>query len=202
MDQAAVRYDPNGLVPVVVQDSVTAQVLMVAYANAEALAATVDTGEAHFWSRSRNELWRKGATSGNTMRVDQMNLDCDADTVLLSVTPTGPACHTGDISCFSPDGAEGFAALERLWSTIAQRARDLPEGSYTAELVRGGVDSPSRKVMEEATEVVLAAKDQDSGGPDRIAEESADLIYHLLVLLAERGTTPRQVIDVLNERAG
>ena len=201
MDVSAVRFDDAGLVPVVVQDSATAQVLMVAYANGEALNRTIESGEAHFWSRSRQELWHKGATSGNTMAVDAMTLDCDSDTVLMSVTPTGPACHTGAVSCFTDTPHQGFASLEGLWDTISQRARDLPDGSYTADLIRSGVDGPARKVAEEATEVVLAAKDEATGGPDRIAEEAADLVYHLLVLLAERGTSPGDVLATLASRA-
>jgi phosphoribosyl-ATP pyrophosphohydrolase/phosphoribosyl-AMP cyclohydrolase len=198
-------WDDAGLAPVVVQDHRSGRVLMVAYANREALAATRETGEAHFWSRSRAELWRKGATSGNTMRVVGIRDDCDGDALLYEVEPAGPACHTGTESCFTRPGdtdAQGTAWLEHLWSTIAERAAARPEGSYTARLLAEGVDAPARKVAEEAAEVLLAAKDHAAGGGSdaRLAEEAADLLYHLLVLLAERGVEPAQVIDVLATR--
>jgi len=198
------RWDDRGLVPVVVQDRRNGAVLMLAYANGEALAATRSSGEAHFWSRSRNELWHKGATSGNTMKVHEIRDDCDGDTLLYLVDPAGPACHTGTTSCFSDEKLAGFADLERLWSTIRSRAADRPEGSYTARLLAAGVEGPGRKVAEEAIEVVLAAKDHSTGDADdrRVAEEAADLIYHLLVLLAERGIDPALALEVLSERAG
>ncbi len=198
------RWDDRGLVPVVVQNRRSGAVLMLAYANAEALAATRSTGEAHFWSRSRDEMWRKGATSGNTMQVIDIRDDCDGDTLLYLVDPAGPACHTGRVSCFTDETAAGFADLERLWSTIRSRAAERPEGSYTARLLGKGVDGPGRKVAEEAIEVVLAAKDHSAGAADdrRVAEEAADLLYHVLVLLAERGVDPGLAIDVLSERAG
>jgi len=199
-------WNERGLVPVVVQDERTGRVLMVAYADSSALAATRDTGRAHFWSRSRGELWQKGATSGHTMTVVDIRVDCDADTLLYLVEPAGPACHTGSATCFDlPEEppAQGFAGLERLWSTIARRAVERPEGSYTTSLLDAGVDGPGRKLAEEALETVLAAKDHASGAADgrRVAEEAADVVYHLLVLLAERGLEPAQVIAVLRERA-
>ncbi|HSG78527.1 MAG TPA: bifunctional phosphoribosyl-AMP cyclohydrolase/phosphoribosyl-ATP diphosphatase HisIE [Acidimicrobiia bacterium] len=202
-----VRFDDGGLVPVVVQDERTGRVLMVAFANEEALEATRTTGEAHFWSRSRQELWRKGATSGNTMAVRQMRVDCDRDTVLYLVDPAGPACHTGTETCFSPEGerpAAGFAWLEILDSVIASRLAERPEGSYTTALVDAGVDGPARKVVEEAAEVAFAAKDHAAGDADdrRVAEEAADLLYHVLVLLAERRIPAADLIDVLEERFG
>jgi phosphoribosyl-ATP pyrophosphohydrolase/phosphoribosyl-AMP cyclohydrolase len=194
------------LIPVVVQDADSGRVLMLAYADAAALDATRRTGEAHFWSRSRGELWRKGATSGNTMRVRQVRFDCDRDALLYVVEPAGPACHTGAASCFSSPGdpcPAGFARLERLWATISTRAAERPEGSYTVRLLDAGVEGPARKVAEEAVEVVLAAKDHAAGdgGARRVAEEAADLVYHLLVLLAERSIDPRLVLEVLDERA-
>jgi len=200
-------WDERGLVPVVVQDAGTGRVLMVAYADRAALDATRKTGTAHFWSRSRGELWQKGATSGNTMAVVDVELDCDADTLLYLVTPAGPACHTGAQSCFDRSGnpaPQGFARLEGLWRVIAARAVERPTGSYTASLIDAGVDGPARKLVEEALETVLAAKDHAGGGADdrRVAEEAADVIYHLLVLLAERGLEPAQVLTVLEERAG
>jgi phosphoribosyl-ATP pyrophosphohydrolase/phosphoribosyl-AMP cyclohydrolase len=199
------RFDERGLIPVVVQDRRSGRVLMLAYADAGALEATRETGEAHFWSRSRGERWHKGATSGNTMEVRDIRLDCDGDAVLYVVDPAGPACHTGQVSCFEDaEPAAGFAALESLWAVIRDRAARRPEGSYTARLLAEGVDGPARKVAEEAVEVVLAAKDHATGraGDRRLAEEAADLLYHLLVLLAERGTDPALVLEVLDERAG
>jgi phosphoribosyl-ATP pyrophosphohydrolase/phosphoribosyl-AMP cyclohydrolase len=221
-----VRWDPAGLVPAVVQDAGDGEVLMVGYLDREALDATLASGDAHFHSRSRDRLWRKGETSGNVLRVRELALDCDSDAVLMQVDPTGPTCHTGAGSCFDlepgqpeaksvgqPDpGTQGFAWLEELWATIAQRAADRPAGSYTAQLIAGGVDAVSRKLIEEATEVVLAAKDtagapdgvgrpDPSAGKDALAGELADLIYHALVLSAERGLAPAAVIDVLRRRA-
>jgi phosphoribosyl-ATP pyrophosphohydrolase/phosphoribosyl-AMP cyclohydrolase len=206
MDELRPNYDERGLVPGIVQDARTGQVLMLAYLNAEALEATRRIGRAHFWSRSRNELWCKGATSGNTMEVRSLRLDCDGDTVLLEVVPAGPACHTGAETCFDANGLalEGFSRLERLWATIRRRASDRPDGSYTVRLLDDGVDAVARKVIEEAAETALAAKDHAVGTADdrRLAEEAADLIYHLLVLLAERGVHPALALDILDQRAG
>ena len=217
-DGERVRWGPEGLVPVVVQDAADGRVLMLAYANAEALAATFATGEVHFYSRSRGRLWRKGETSGNVLRLRSLTLDCDGDALLATVEPAGPACHRGTGSCFDPDGAardgapvsgQGFGWLETLWSTIADRAATRPAGSYTARLLSAGVDGPARKVAEEATEVLMAAKDDavaEAAGEDRtalraaLAGEAADLLYHALVLLAERGLPPAVVIDMLRER--
>ena len=200
----AVRFDDRGLVPGIVQDASTGAVLMIAYLNEEALEATRRTGEVHFWSRSRNELWRKGATSGNTMTVRRIREDCDGDALLIEAYPAGPACHTGEATCFGPDDRQGFSALEDLWSTIARRAADRPEGSYTTHLLDNGPDAPARKVLEEAGEVAFAAKDHAAGSGDavRVVEEGADLIYHLLVLLADRGIEPGDVIGELRKRAG
>lgn len=224
-DPADVRYDASGLVPVVVQDVADGRVLMVAWADAEALAATLATGEVHFHSRSRGALWRKGETSGHTLRLVDLAVDCDGDTLLAMVEPAGPACHRGARSCFDADGAgsmaageragapagQGFAWLERLWATIEERAAARPEGSYTARLLAAGVDAPARKVAEEATEVLMAAKDDAvaeiagadrAGTRDALAGEAADLLYHVLVVLAERGLPPARVIDRLRERHG
>jgi phosphoribosyl-ATP pyrophosphohydrolase/phosphoribosyl-AMP cyclohydrolase len=213
----AVEYGPDGLVPAIVQDAVDGRVLMLAWMDAEALGATIETGEVHFHSRSRDSLWRKGETSGNVLRLVDLATDCDADALLVTVDPVGPTCHRGTRSCFDPDGApaerstQGFAWLETLWSTIAQRAADRPEGSYTASLLAGGVDAAGRKVTEEATEVLMAAKDDavaELAGSDRtvtrpaLAGEAADLLYHALVLLAERGVAPATVVDMLRERHG
>lgn len=214
-DTATVRFGPDGLVPVVAQDVRDGRVLMVAYMDAEALAATIETGEVHFHSRSRDRLWRKGETSGNVLRVVDLAVDCDGDALLVSVEPVGPTCHRGTRSCFDPDGApaeptlQGFASLETLWTTIAERSATRPEGSYTAGLLAGGVDAVGRKVTEEATEVLLAARDDaeaERTGTDRtrtgdaLAGEAADLLYHALVLLAERGLEPRAALDVLASR--
>jgi phosphoribosyl-ATP pyrophosphohydrolase/phosphoribosyl-AMP cyclohydrolase len=205
-----VRWDADGLVTGVVQDERDGRVLMVGHLDAEALGATLETGDVHFHSRSRDRLWRKGETSGNTLRLVEATLDCDADALLLTVRPRGPTCHTGTRSCFDTDTStaevepQGFAWLETLWQTIDDRARRRPAGSYTASLLEAGVDATVRKVGEEATEVVLAAKD-DAAGPSpatqkALAGELADLLYHALVLAAERGLPPADVIAALRER--
>ena len=205
-----VRYDPNGLVPAIVQDAADGRVLMLAYMDAEALKATLATGEIHFRSRSRDRLWRKGETSGHVLRLVDLSSDCDGDALLVTADPVGPTCHRGTRSCFD-DGdapaertAQGFAWLETLWTTISSRATERPDGSYTAELLAGGVDAIARKVTEEATEVLIAAKDDAvaSSGESRtaLATEAADLLYHTLVLLAERDLAPAAVIDALRAR--
>lgn len=210
-----VRFDDAGLVPAIVQDAVDGRVLMLAWMDAEALDATLSTRDVHFHSRSRDALWRKGETSGNVLRLVDLAVDCDSDALLVTVEPTGPTCHRGTQSCFDPDGApaerstQGFAWLETLWSTIGSRAAERPEGSYTTQLLNGGVDAVARKVTEEATEVLLAAKDDASAeareadrtaSSDALAGEAADLLYHTLVLLAERGVAPGTVIDQLRAR--
>lgn len=189
-------FAADGLIPVVVQDHATGDVLMVAYANAEALSLTAATGQAHFWSRSRRALWRKGETSGNTLAVVSMSRDCDGDTVLVAVDPAGPACHTGTRSCFGEAAtlAGGLGALERV---IASRAQADPAVSYTARLLARGLDHSLKKVGEEATEVVLAAKGESD---ERLAEESADLVYHLMVVLAQRRVPLARVLAVLAAR--
>jgi phosphoribosyl-ATP pyrophosphohydrolase/phosphoribosyl-AMP cyclohydrolase len=183
---------------------------MVAYMDREALDATLTSGEVHFHSRSRDRLWRKGEESGNVLRLAGIAADCDADALLVTAQPAGPTCHRGTRSCFDTEGApaataQGFWWLETLWSTIASRASERPTGSYTTSLLDGGVDVVGRKVTEEATELLLAAKDDAtasdrSGTRPRVAEEAADLLYHSLVLLAERGIAPSEVLDVLRER--
>jgi phosphoribosyl-AMP cyclohydrolase / phosphoribosyl-ATP pyrophosphohydrolase len=194
---ADLRFDAAGLVPVVVQDHASGDVLMVAYANAEALARTGETGEAHFWSRSRGALWRKGETSGHVLRVVEARADCDRDTLLLVVEPVGPTCHTGVRSCFgdtSPSAAGTLGEVERV---IARRAEAGPEGSYTAGLLAKGADAVLKKIGEEATEVVLAGKGESD---ERLAEESADLLFHLLVALRQRGISLAHVARVLRAR--
>jgi len=201
VDPDTVAFDDRGLVPAVVQDATTGTVLMLAYMNREALTATLDTGWVHFWSRSRQELWRKGATSGHTLELVGVTADCDADTLLVRVLPHGPTCHTGTMTCFGePPTGEG--EIRRLWATILDRAATLPDGSYTAALIRGGPDATGRKVVEEATEVLIAAKDHAGGGRrERVVEEAADLVYHLLVTLAERGVDLAEVEEELAHRA-
>ncbi len=243
----ATAFDPtrvvygrsDGLVPGVVQDRTDGRVLMVAYLDAEALAATLATGQVHFHSRSRGALWRKGETSGNVLELRSIALDCDGDALLLTVDAGGPTCHRGTRSCFDPDGSadpgrtdredrageaadtagattaeppgadQGFVWLETLWTTIVARIESHPADSYTVRLLDGGVDAVARKVTEEATEVLIAAKDDAAiaaAGGDRhptqaaLAGEAADLLYHSLVLLAERGLAPRSVIDALRAR--
>ena len=201
MTDRRVRFGDDGLVPGIVQDAATGRVLMLGYLNRESLELTERTGQVHFWSRSRRELWRKGETSGNTLTVVDLALDCDGDALLIRAEPAGPTCHTGEVSCFpSTDEPASFAALDELWRTIRSRAATPDPSSYTATLLAGGVDTVARKVTEEATEVLMAAKDHAAGLDDRVAEEVADLVYHLLVLLAERDLSPGAVIDVLARR--
>jgi phosphoribosyl-ATP pyrophosphohydrolase/phosphoribosyl-AMP cyclohydrolase len=199
-----VKFDDRGLVPCVAQDAASGEVLTLAYANAEALKLTVETGELHFFSRSRGKLWRKGEESGNVLKLKQLRIDCDGDAVLAMVEPTGPACHTGERSCFyrdmqgespEPVVAEALATLQR---TLCSRAAERPEGSYTVTLL----DDPKligEKVEEEAEEVVRAAREETD---ERVAEEAADLLYHLSVLLASRGVSQAAVMEVLNGRRG
>jgi phosphoribosyl-ATP pyrophosphohydrolase/phosphoribosyl-AMP cyclohydrolase len=211
-----IHFDERGLVTCVVQDWDTGEVLMVAHMNEEALEQTRRTGEVHLYSRSRRDIWHKGATSGNVQRVRQLRYDCDGDAVVALVEPAGPACHTGQRSCFyrdlegtadpgvdalpargepAPAIHEALAALER---TLADRARDRPEGSYTVELL----DDPPRigsKVREEAAEAAKAARSESE---ERVAEEGADLVYHLDVLLLSRGISMAQVLERLNGRRG
>ena len=196
-----VKWDSQGLAPAVVQDAETGQVLSVAYMNREALEATLRTGQAHFWSRSRSELWHKGATSGNTQQVVSLVADCDSDALLLRVVPAGPACHTGATSCFfqtmhgTPQSlASGMAGLYRL---LEQRKQELPEGSYSAGLFRKGLDSILKKVGEEATETVVAAK---GGKREEIIWESTDLIFHLLVMLVETNVRLEEIEQELGRR--
>jgi phosphoribosyl-ATP pyrophosphohydrolase/phosphoribosyl-AMP cyclohydrolase len=209
---SAVKFGADGLVPVVTQESRSGDVLMVAFANRDALDRTLATGLAHYFSRSRGALWQKGETSGNVQRVTEVRLDCDGDAVLYRVDQTGPACHTGARTCFSavisgtagPRDSEiageedpGGHILSRLARTIAQRASERPKGSYTAELLAGGVGKASQKVGEEAVEVVVAANSEDD---ERLASEAADLLYHLLVLLQARGVPLDTVWRELDSR--
>ena len=194
-----IAYDERGLVPVVVQDWRTGEVLTLAYANAEAVERTRGTGELHLWSRSRQELWHKGATSGNVQRVRALRVDCDRDALLALVEPAGPACHTGARTCFHNGEVEPPApheALPMLERTLASRARERPAGSYTVELL----DDPPRigaKVREEAEEVSRAAREETDA---RVDEEAADVLYHLAVLLHSRRRTLADAEGVLNGR--
>jgi len=193
-----IAYDERGLVPVVVQDWRTGEVLTLAYANAEALSRTRATGELHLWSRSRDELWHKGATSGDVQRVKALRLDCDGDALLALVEPAGPACHTGERTCFhngdlEPAPHEALPTLER---TLADRAAKRPEGSYTVELL-DDVPRIGEKVREEAEEVSRAAREETD---DRVDEEAADVLYHLTVLLHSRGRALGDAEEVLNGR--
>jgi len=173
--------------PAIVQDVGTGRVLMLAWMDDEAERLTRETGEAWFWSRSRQKLWRKGETSGNTLAVEELRDDCDGDTLLLRVRPAGPTCHTGSVSCFAP----------ALWRTISERALERPEGSYTTELLEAGIGACARKVGEEAVELSVAALDETD---ERVVEEAADLVYHLYVLLAARGLDIAAVEDELTRR--
>jgi phosphoribosyl-ATP pyrophosphohydrolase/phosphoribosyl-AMP cyclohydrolase len=195
--------DAGGLIPGVVQDASTRQVLMVGYLNAESLRLTRETGRVHFWSRSRDEMWEKGATSGNFLYVTDILTDCDDDALLILVQPAGPTCHTGDNSCFSKGApGQGFAELEALWSTITSRVAEPTASSYTATLAAAGPDLTGRKLVEEATETLIAAKNHAAGDTaQRVIEESADVAYHLLALLAERGIEATEVIAELRKRA-
>jgi phosphoribosyl-AMP cyclohydrolase / phosphoribosyl-ATP pyrophosphohydrolase len=214
MEAGAIRFDERGLVPCVMQDWRTGEVLTLAYMNEEALRLTRATSEIHFYSRSRREVWHKGKTSGNVQRVRQLRYDCDGDAVVALVEPAGPACHTGERSCFyrdldgsaetlpdaqaapgepSPATHEALATLER---TLLERARERPAGSYTVELL----DDPQKigsKVREEAEEVARAGRSESE---ERVAEEAADVVYHLNVLLLSRGVSMAQVLEMLNGR--
>jgi phosphoribosyl-AMP cyclohydrolase / phosphoribosyl-ATP pyrophosphohydrolase len=194
-----ITFDAQGLVPVVVQDWRSGEVLTLAYANAEALDRTRETGELHLWSRSRQELWHKGATSGNTQAVKALRIDCDGDALLALVEPAGPACHTGARSCFFSGDLEPPApheALPGLERTLAARQAQRPEGSYTVALL----DDPGligAKVQEEAEEVARAAREETD---ERVDNEAADVLYHLLVLLRSRGRSLADAAEVLNDR--
>ena len=174
--------------PAIVQDAESGRVLMLAWMDEEAERRTRESGEAWFWSRSRQEYWHKGETSGNTMAVEELRDDCDGDALLMRVRPNGPACHTGSLSCFAP----------ALWRTISERAAERPEGSYTAKLLDEGIGKCAQKVGEEAVEVVTAALSESD---ERVASEAADLVYHLYVLLAARGVDLAAVEDELARRA-
>lgn len=198
-----VKFDEKGLVPAIVQDATTYEVLTLAYMNKESLEKTMETGETWFYSRSREELWNKGATSGNTQKVVSMQFDCDKDAVVVKVEPAGPACHRGTTSCFDEpfygdeSGSLPYSILQQLEQVIADREQNRPEGAYTTYLFEKGVDKILKKVGEEASEVIIAAKNRDK---EELQWEAADLIYHLLVLLREQDLPLNDVLSVLARR--
>lgn len=197
-----VQFDEKGLVPCIAQDFASGEVLTLAYMNEESLQLTVETGEVHFYSRSRERIWRKGEESGNVLRLRQLRYDCDGDALLALVEPAGPACHTGERSCFYRELGEGeraplaHEALPTLERTLRSRAAERPEGSYTTKLL-GDSKLLGEKIEEEAEEVVRAAREETD---ERVAEEAADLLYHLSVLLASREVAQAAAMEVLNGR--
>jgi phosphoribosyl-ATP pyrophosphohydrolase/phosphoribosyl-AMP cyclohydrolase len=201
----SIKFDQNGLVPAIVQDAASKEVLTLAYMNEESLKKTIETKETWFYSRSRQELWHKGGTSGNIQKVVEMRYDCDQDAILVLVQPAGPACHTGAYTCFSEtidkqevsvvqDRFQIFNTLEKL---IAERENELPEGSYTTYLFNEGVDKILKKVGEEASEVIIASKNRDA---EELKWEVADLLFHLMVLLREQKLPLDEVLNVLEKR--
>ena len=187
----------NGLVPVVIQNANTLQVLMLGYMNDEAYQKTLLENKVTFFSRSKNRLWTKGEESGNTLMVKDIKIDCDNDTILISAFPKGPTCHTGTTTCFNDETSKGF--LYQLEDTINQRIDDNDEKSYTNQLYRRGINKVAQKVGEEAVELVIVAKDND---PDLFKNEAADLMYHYLILLKAKGFNMADIEDVLKGRAG
>jgi phosphoribosyl-ATP pyrophosphohydrolase/phosphoribosyl-AMP cyclohydrolase len=195
MNRDDLKFDERGLIPAIVQDASTREVLTLAYMNRESLERTIVTGETWFWSRSRNELWHKGETSGNTQQVVDLVADCDGDAIVVLVKPAGPACHTGARSCFDLKPNEDLGGLlARLFTLIQSRERDRPEGSYTTYLFDKGLDKILKKVGEESAETIIAAKNED---PEPLVSEVSDLIYHVLVLLVARGVSLDQIRDEL-----
>ncbi|KUP22873.1 bifunctional phosphoribosyl-AMP cyclohydrolase/phosphoribosyl-ATP diphosphatase HisIE [Paenibacillus sp. DMB5] len=209
-----IRWNESGLLPAVVQDARTLEVLMFAYMNPESLRLSLESGQTWFWSRSRSELWHKGGTSGNTQAITSIHYDCDSDTLLVKVVPEGPACHTGENTCFyreipltgqaaagplrTASADEGrFAVLGELERVIAERETERPEGAYTTYLFDKGVDKILKKVGEEASETIIAAKNKDNA---ELRLEVSDLIYHLLVLLQERKLPLDEILDELSAR--
>lgn len=200
IDPKTVRFDERGLVPAIVQDARTREVLTLAYMNAESLARTLETGQTWFWSRSRNELWHKGETSGNTQQVVSVTADCDSDALVVLVEPDGPACHTGARSCFDLELNEEQAhggLLQELYEVVKTRQRERPDGSYTTYLFDQGLDKILKKVGEESAETIIAAKNDD---PKQLVSETADLLYHLLVMLVARDVSLDEVRAELAQR--
>jgi phosphoribosyl-AMP cyclohydrolase / phosphoribosyl-ATP pyrophosphohydrolase len=209
MNMEKVRFDEKGLIPAIVQDATTKEVLTLAYMNQISLEKSIETRETWFYSRSRQELWHKGATSGNTQTIVEMKLDCDQDAIVVLVNPAGPACHTGAISCFSESilkeeitvkneaSLADYQILMDLEQIIDQREKERPEGAYTTYLFEEGVDKILKKVGEEASEVIIAAKNRSQ---EELKWEASDLLYHLFVLLREQGLSFKEVLNVLQER--
>lgn len=191
-----VRFGSDGLIPAIMTDAATREVLTLAFMNEEALRRTVDTGDVHFYSRSRQKLWHKGETSGNFQRVRNIRFDCDQDAILVEVEPLGPACHTGAYSCFGVAPSFG-GTLQELYDLVVRRKELRPEGSYTTKLFDEGIDKIVKKLGEEAVETVIAAKNDS---PERIVEETADLLYHLMVTLVEKGVTLEEIRLELQRR--
>ncbi|MEC1923953.1 bifunctional phosphoribosyl-AMP cyclohydrolase/phosphoribosyl-ATP diphosphatase HisIE [Bacillus velezensis] len=194
------RFDEAGLIPAIIQDAASKEVLTLAYMNRESYEKTIETKETWFYSRSRGELWHKGATSGNTQKVKAIRYDCDQDALVVLAEPSGPACHKGSYSCFSTEKADAqdrFGILNELESVIAKRQAEMPDGAYTTYLFLEGVDKILKKVGEEAAEVIIAAKNRDH---EELKWEAADLLYHLLVLLREQSLPLDDVLDVLAKR--
>ena len=197
-----IKFDDKGLVTAVIQDANTKEVLTVAYMNKESLEKTIESGETWFYSRSREELWHKGATSGNTQKVVSIKADCDQDALVVEVLPAGPACHNGTTSCFTEvilenEKVGSVGIIPQLTEIIKKREQDMPEGAYTTYLFDKGIDKICKKVGEEATEVVIGAKNRDA---EEVKWEAADLIYHLLVLLQEQKVSVFDVLHVLEKR--
>lgn len=200
-----VQFDEKGLVPTVIQDAGSKEVLTLAYMNQEALKQTLEKGETVLYSRSRQELWHKGATSGNTQKVHSIRYDCDQDAILVQVIPNGPACHKGDYSCFSETvygepstpKENRYAFLDELQSVLAERKATMPDGSYTSSLFEGGVDRIGKKIGEEASEVIIAAKNNDN---EELTWETADLFFHTLMLLTKQGLPFDDVLAALESR--
>jgi len=194
-----IRFDERGLIPAIVQDAATREVLTLAYMNRESLARTLETKQTWFWSRSRNELWHKGETSGNTQDVISLALDCDCDALIVLVNPAGPACHKGAVSCFDTGTQPPTLGplLDQLYELIETRERERPSGSYTTYLFEEGLDKILKKVGEESAETIIAAKNDDDA---RLTAESADLLYHLVVLLVARGVSLTDIAQELAQR--
>lgn len=190
------KFNSSGLIPAVVQDSSTREVLTVAYMNEEALRLTLEKGETYFWSRSRRELWHKGETSGSFQKVRAVKLDCDSDAVLVEVEPLGPACHTGAYSCFGSEAGFG-GTIQQLYTIVEERRRKRPVGSYTTKLFEEGLDKIVKKLGEEAVETVIAAKNDST---ERIVEETSDLLYHLIVTLVAKGVSLDEIKSELVKR--
>ena len=196
IDVTGLKFDEKGLIPAIVQDAKTKDVLMLAYMNKASIEATRESGYATFYSRSRAELWKKGATSGHLQPVKSMAYDCDQDALLVTVDQVGVACHTGSWSCFGETSASG-SVVEEIYATLEKRRNEPKEGSYTTYLFEQGVDKILKKVGEESAEVIIAAKNKDN---DELKNELSDLLYHSLVLMVERGLTLEEVRETLKER--